>query len=161
MHADRLVNEALTSVDARKWHYAVLAALEESGPASQALLSRRAGLYHSDLVGILNELADRGFVDRTPDAADRRRNVVTITQQGRRQLRRLDKVLAAVQDELLASLTASERQQLTGILTRLLDQLHETSVDRMDDHAGTGSRPAAPATPRPKARTGRGRTAPA
>jgi DNA-binding MarR family transcriptional regulator len=149
MHAERLVNEGLARVDARKWHYAVLAALEESGPASQAVLSRRAGLFHSDLVGVINELVDRSYVDRTPDAADRRRNVITITQQGRRHLRRLDKVLGAVQDELLASLTAPEREQLTGILTRLLDQLHATSGHRMDDHAGTGKalRPRGPSRP--------------
>jgi DNA-binding MarR family transcriptional regulator len=119
-YADRLVNDRLAAVDARKWHYAVLASLEEAGQASQALLSRRAGLYHSDLVGVINELADRGFVDRAPDTADRRRNVITITQQGRRQLRRLDKVVASVQDELLAPLNAAECAQLTKLLTRLL-----------------------------------------
>src|SRR6266511_3911047 len=49
MHADRLVNEGLARADDRKWHYAVLAALQEFGPASQAALSRRTGIYRSDL----------------------------------------------------------------------------------------------------------------
>ncbi|MDX6257228.1 MAG: MarR family transcriptional regulator, lower aerobic nicotinate degradation pathway regulator [Frankiales bacterium] len=120
-HAERLVNQRLADVDARKWHYAVLAALQESGPASQAVLSRRAGLFHSDLVGVINELADRGYLDRAPDTADRRRNVITITTQGRRHLRRLDKVVAAVQDDLLAPLTEPERDQFSRMLTRLLD----------------------------------------
>ncbi|WP_327088921.1 hypothetical protein OIE66_42575 [Nonomuraea sp. NBC_01738] len=38
--SDRLVNEGLARVDARKWHYAVLASLQEHGPGSQATLSR-------------------------------------------------------------------------------------------------------------------------
>jgi DNA-binding MarR family transcriptional regulator len=121
MHADRLVNEGLAGVDARKWHYAVLVALQDSGPASQATLSRRAGLYRSDLVAVINELAERGYVERAPDPADRRRNVITITQQGRRQLRRLDKLLGTIQDDLLAPLSQTERDQLSRILTRLLD----------------------------------------
>lgn len=131
MHAERLVNEGLAGADARKWHYAVLAALQESGPASQATLSRRTGIYRSDLVAVINELADRGHVERAPDPADRRRNVITITQHGRRHLRRLDKLLAAIQDDLLAPLTQPERDQLTRILTRLLDH-----------HAGTAPHPA-------------------
>jgi DNA-binding MarR family transcriptional regulator len=130
VYADRLVSEAFAGADARRWHYAVLASLQEYGPASQSVLSRRAGLYHSDLVGVINELADRGYVERAPDTADRRRNVITITQQGRRQLRRLDKIVASVQDELLAPLTEPERNQLTSLLTRLLDHHSGTIPDR-------------------------------
>jgi MarR family transcriptional regulator, lower aerobic nicotinate degradation pathway regulator len=123
MHAERLVNERLAAADARRWHYAVLVALQ-SGPASQATLSRRTGIYRSDMVAVINELADRGHVERAPDPTDRRRNSVTITKQGRRHLRRLDKLVAAIQDDLLAPLSQPERDELTRILTCLLDH-HE------------------------------------
>ncbi|MFG1977254.1 MarR family winged helix-turn-helix transcriptional regulator [Nonomuraea fuscirosea] len=119
--SDRLTNDGLARVDARKWHYAVLASLQEFGPGSQATLSRRTGIYRSDMVGVLNELTERGFVERTLDPDDRRRNVITITAQGRRQLRRLDKILDDLQDELLAPLSPAERDQFVGLLTRLLD----------------------------------------
>jgi DNA-binding MarR family transcriptional regulator len=121
MHADRLVNQGLAGADARKWHYAVLAALQEFGPASQAALSRRTGIYRSDLVAVTNELAGRGLIERTPDPDDRRRNVITLTAQGRRYLRRLDKLVATLQDDLLAPLTQPERGQLVRLLSRLLD----------------------------------------
>lgn len=119
--SDRLINEGLAQADARKWHYAVLASLHEHGPGSQATLSRRTGIYRSDMVGVLNELAERGLVGRAPDPDDRRRNVITITAQGRRHLRRLDKVLDDLHDELLAPLTPAERDQFVHLLTRLLD----------------------------------------
>ncbi|MFF7673934.1 MarR family winged helix-turn-helix transcriptional regulator [Actinacidiphila glaucinigra] len=122
--ADRLVNEALAALDARKWHYAVLATLRESGPASQAALSRRTGVYRSDLVAVINELAASGYVERAPDPGDRRRNVITMTSPGRARLRRLDTLLAGVQDELLAPLDGPEREQLTHLLGRLLEHHH-------------------------------------
>jgi DNA-binding MarR family transcriptional regulator len=125
MYAERLVTEGLAQAGAHKWQYAVLVALQDSGPASQATLSRRTGIYRSDLVGVINELADGGHVERAPDPADRRRNVITITADGRRHLRRLDKLVAAIQDELLAPLPESEREQLIRTLTRLLE--HHTS----------------------------------
>ncbi|WP_067480162.1 MarR family winged helix-turn-helix transcriptional regulator [Actinomadura hibisca] len=119
--SDRLMGEGLARVDARRWHYAVLASLEEYGPGSQATLSRRTGIYRSDMVGVLNELAERGLVERGPDPDDRRRNVITITAQGGRHLRRLDKVLDDLHDELLAPLLPAERDQFVHLLTRLLD----------------------------------------
>ncbi|MFD0560691.1 MarR family winged helix-turn-helix transcriptional regulator [Kitasatospora saccharophila] len=81
--ADRLVNDRLAAEDARKWHFAVLVALAETGPASQSELSRRTGVYRSDMVAVLNELADAGFLVRDPDPVDRRRNVVSLTPAGR------------------------------------------------------------------------------
>jgi DNA-binding MarR family transcriptional regulator len=121
------MNEGLAEVDARKWHYAVLASLQDFGPGSQATLSRRTGIYRSDMVGVLNELAERDFVERAPDPGDQRRNVITISAQGRRRLRRLDKVLDDLHDELLAPLSPAERDQLVRLLTRLLDHHARTS----------------------------------
>jgi len=119
--SDRLINDGLAQVDARKWHYAVLASLQEYGPGSQAELSGRSGIYRSDMVGVLNELAERDLVERAPDPDDRRRNVITISARGRRHLRRLDTVLDDLHDELLAPLSPAERDQLVRLLTRLLD----------------------------------------
>ena len=119
--ANRMVAEALASVEARRYHYVLLAALEEAGPASQAELSRHTTIDRSDMVATINELADKGLVGRTPDPTDRRRNVITITAAGRRHLNRLDKLLVKVQDQLLAPLTPDERQHLVNLLTRVDD----------------------------------------
>ncbi len=127
MRSDRLVTEGLARADARKWHYAVLASLQEYGPGSQAELSRRSGIYRSDMVGVLNELAERDLVERAPDPADRRRNVITISPRGRRHLHRLDNVLDDLHDELLAPLSPAERDQFVQLLTRLLDHHAESS----------------------------------
>ncbi|MDQ7910749.1 MarR family transcriptional regulator [Phytohabitans sp. ZYX-F-186] len=119
-HAGRLVSEGLATLDARGYHFRVLTTLEELGPASQATLGRRGGVHLSDLVATINELAERGYVERAPDPEDRRRNVVTITAAGRRQLRRLEKQLVRIQDELLAPLSPQERDEFAQLLTRLL-----------------------------------------
>lgn len=125
--SDRLINEGLAQADARKWHYAVLASLQDFGPASQAALSNRTGIYRSDMVGVLNELAERHLVERAPDPADQRRNIITISARGRRRLRHLDKVLDVLHDELLAPLNPAERDQFTHLLTRLLDHHTQNS----------------------------------
>ena len=119
-HAHRLMTERLAAAGARGYHFRLLAALAESGPSSQASLGRRTGMDRSDVVAAINELARRDLVRRTSDPADRRRNVVTITEKGAAHLEQLDSVLAGVQDELLAPLSPAERAQLTGLLGRIL-----------------------------------------
>jgi MarR family transcriptional regulator, lower aerobic nicotinate degradation pathway regulator len=125
MHAHRLLSQALAAAGSSGYHYRLLAALEEFGPASQAALGRRTSIDRSDVVAALNDLAERKQIERSPDPADRRRNVITITPAGTEQLRLLDRVLADVQDELLAPLSATERTQLTRLLTRILE--HHTT----------------------------------
>ncbi|MFD9396208.1 MarR family winged helix-turn-helix transcriptional regulator [Streptomyces sp. NPDC060000] len=119
--ADRLVGERLAAEDAHKWHFAVLVTLAEAGAASQAELSRRTGIYRSDMVAVLNKLADTACIRREPDPADRRRNVVTLTATGRRRLERLDTLIADAQRELLAPLTPVQQDELILLLTVLTD----------------------------------------
>jgi MarR family transcriptional regulator, lower aerobic nicotinate degradation pathway regulator len=120
-HAGRLVADGFSSIGARGYHYRLLATLEEFGPASQAALGRRSGIHLSDMVATINDLADHKLVERAPDALDRRRNVISLTTAGKRQLRRLEKQLTETQDELLAPLSPEERQRLTELLSKLLD----------------------------------------
>ncbi|GAA2098109.1 hypothetical protein GCM10009759_28800 [Kitasatospora saccharophila] len=126
--ADRLVNDRLAAEDARKWHFAVLVALAETGPASQSELSRRTGVYRSDMVAVLNELADAGFLVRDPDPVDRRRNVVSLTPAGRARLQRLDALVTAAQQELLDPLSPAERTEFVRLLA-LLNARHRPSPE--------------------------------
>ncbi|MEV5510344.1 MarR family winged helix-turn-helix transcriptional regulator [Streptomyces orinoci] len=122
--ADRLVSERLAAEGAHKWHFAVLVALAEAGAASQAELSRRTGIYRSDMVAVLNELADAECIRREPDPADRRRNVITLTPTGRHRLERLDTLITDAQRELLAPLTPDQQDELTRLLAVLTEHHH-------------------------------------
>src|ERR1022692_4484382 len=93
-YAQRQVGERLATLGSRKWHYATLAALEEFGPDSQSGLSDRTGIYRRALVETINEPPARGLVVRPPDPADRRRNAITLTDEGRRHLKHLDVLIA-------------------------------------------------------------------
>jgi len=119
-HAQRLVIEGFAAAGARGYHYRLLDSLLTAGPASQATLGRRTGIHLSDMVAALNELEAGGYVARSPDPQDRRRNVITITDAGRARAAELSDRVAEIQDELLAPLSATEREQLTALLQKLL-----------------------------------------
>jgi MarR family transcriptional regulator, lower aerobic nicotinate degradation pathway regulator len=116
----RLVGDRFAEAGARGYHYRLLTSLIEDGPASQAALGRRTGIHLSDMVAALNELEEGGYVSRSPDPDDRRRNVITVTAAGRRRAADLDVKVRQIQDDLLAPLDDEERRQLVALLRKLL-----------------------------------------
>ncbi|MFE6194316.1 MarR family winged helix-turn-helix transcriptional regulator [Streptomyces sp. NPDC057838] len=114
-----LVAEALADEDMRMWHHVVLSAVRDLAPVAQADLGRAVRLDPKDLVGILNDLQAAGLVVREPDPRDRRKNAVSLTERGTRLLKRCEKAAREANDELLAPLSAAEREQFTGMLRRI------------------------------------------
>jgi DNA-binding MarR family transcriptional regulator len=118
--AHRIISETFAAGGARAYHFRLLATLVEFGPASQAALGRRSCIDRSDVVAALNELAADGYVERTADPDDGRRNIITITTSGRRQYRRLTTLVTKAQDEIFGPLSPTDRARLTTLLSRLL-----------------------------------------
>jgi DNA-binding MarR family transcriptional regulator len=100
--------------------YAVLAALDEYGPLSQAELGRRLGIDRNDVNAVVNRLEGGAQVDRQTDPADRRRNIITLTGDGSTYLDELVRQADDVQDELLQALDTAERRQLQALLSQVL-----------------------------------------
>jgi len=117
---DPVLHEAFEREGWRGYHFRLLAALDQHGPGSQANLSRQTGIDRSDVVATVNQLVGAGLADRHTDPADRRRNVIAVTDDGVETLHRLDAALKAVQEKFLERLTTRERATFTTLLAKLV-----------------------------------------
>ncbi|MGW3243912.1 MarR family winged helix-turn-helix transcriptional regulator [Streptomyces sp. NPDC001070] len=103
----------------------VLARLDRDGPDSPGSLAELERVRPQAMATTLAGLEERGLVSRRPDASDKRRVVMTVTDAGRKVLadRRSESVqrLGAVLNE---EFSAGERRQLVDVLP-LLDRLSE------------------------------------
>ena len=77
----------------------------------------------SILVTLLNPLEADGYLSRKRDPVDRRRHEVTLTPTGEQQLDRAARAQRDAEDDLFASLTATQRGQLRALLLVLREQL--------------------------------------
>ncbi|MFJ9175224.1 MarR family winged helix-turn-helix transcriptional regulator [Streptomyces sp. NPDC102360] len=114
-----LVADALAEQGLKMWHHVVLSAVSERGPVAQADLVRGVGLDPKDMVGVLNDLQAAGLVERAPDPRDRRKNAVTVTADGARLVDTCAVAARAAGDELLAPLSAAERERFMDMLRRV------------------------------------------
>jgi DNA-binding MarR family transcriptional regulator len=99
--------------------YKVLALLGEGECTAQSTMAELIHVDRSQLVGLLDDLEERGLVERHRAKDDRRRHTVVLTSEGREQLTQLRKLVKRVEDEFLAPLSAEDRQQLYGLLAKL------------------------------------------
>jgi DNA-binding MarR family transcriptional regulator len=97
-----------------------LSLLRERGPLSQQALGEALSLDPSNVVGLLNELEERGHIARQRDPADRRRHIVTLSTAGEQELAATGAALTGIEDDLLKALSPAERTQLHDLLARVV-----------------------------------------
>jgi len=86
-------------------------------------ISRLLDIDPNVMVGVIDDLEEKGLVERRRNPADRRRHVLVLTAAGRRTLRRGLAMGIAFEAELFAGLGDDGRAALDDVTARLLDLL--------------------------------------
>jgi DNA-binding MarR family transcriptional regulator len=102
----------------RPRHLIAIKLLRDHGPMTQHALGEALRLDPSNVVGLLNELEERGLIERRRDPADRRRHIVSLSPAGADSLESSDSEFRHIEDDLLKALTPAERGELYSLLIR-------------------------------------------
>ena len=113
--------EVLGSVGLTPALFALLNVIGAREGAIQQELGSALGIDRSTMVSLIDQLESEGLGKRRPSATDRRAREIAITPKGRQRLERARGLIAQVEDEVLAGLTADERSELLALLRRALD----------------------------------------
>ncbi len=117
------------------WGYVVLLALAGEPVRTQNALAEAIGADKTRIIGVLDDLQERGLIERRPDPADRRARLLSITPEGQRVR---DSAQAGIQDQenrLLARVPAGDR----AAFLRVLQALHALPENEIAGR-GTGQR---------------------
>lgn len=105
--------------DLPMWGYSVLLALDTEPIRTQAALAEAIHADKTRLIGVLDDLQQRGLIERTPDPADRRARLLSITPAGHRLRRAVQREIQRNEDRVLAQFPPRERASFLKVLRRL------------------------------------------
>jgi DNA-binding MarR family transcriptional regulator len=121
-HAAAKFAERLGPLGLTPAHVGSLRIIAGSSGSSQQAIAERLGMFPSRFVALVDELQERGLVERLENPRDRRIYLLQLTAEGKRILRSIGRVAREHQDALLAALKTDERELLASLLSRIADQ---------------------------------------
>jgi MarR family transcriptional regulator for hemolysin len=116
---ERAFDEALGEAGGTLPVWLILLNLKIRKPANQRELAEAVGVREATLTHHLNAMDARGLVTRTRDAANRRVQVVALTEAGEAAFTRLRDAATAFDATLRAGLTDADLTMLSTLLGRL------------------------------------------
>ena len=110
---------AVEGTGLRQVLFAILSVVARNPGTNQGMVGKLLGIKRANMVSLINELVDRGLIDRIIDQQDRRAFSLTLTPAGTSLL---DEGLARIrvhEERMLSDFSAEEKAVLIRLLKRI------------------------------------------
>jgi DNA-binding MarR family transcriptional regulator len=121
-HAARKFSELLAPLGLEPRQFGMLTRLAANEGRSQQAIGELMGLNPTRMVFLVDELEQKGLVERRRNPADRRSYALYLTGQGRQKLREAQQASVAHERAIGAALTDAQRAELATLLRRIADE---------------------------------------
>lgn len=119
-HAAAAFAERLAPLGFAPYHAGIFRMLARTPGLSQQDLAGALNMHASRLVGILDELQQKGLLERRPSESDRRLYALYLTAGGNRALEKIGAVAREHHQAMMAGLSPGQEKQLTEILETIV-----------------------------------------
>jgi DNA-binding MarR family transcriptional regulator len=126
----RAINERVSLYDLTVLQYTTLSVLGRGGELSNAQLARRAYMSPQAMSEVIEALETKGLIKRSPHPNHRRVYPATLTAKGKKVLAACEQLVDDMEAEMLAGLSAADRQSLRRGLVSAVRNLHAGFPER-------------------------------
>jgi DNA-binding MarR family transcriptional regulator len=121
-HAAERFSERIAALDLTPPHAGILRAIAAAPGRSQQALSTQLGLLPSRVVAFVDDLEDRGYLERRPNPDDRRQYALYLTPAGKERMGKVSRIARQHDRAITSGLSESQRAQLRELLAALAAQ---------------------------------------
>jgi DNA-binding MarR family transcriptional regulator len=122
LFAARQFARRLAEIDLHPPLFRVMNVVDAAEGQSQQAIGEAIEAPASRMVAIVDELEQRGFVERRPHPGDRRIRALHLTSEGRRALARGRRIAAEHEAELTRGMNEADRRRLISLMQDLVDK---------------------------------------
>lgn len=138
--------ERMATIDLSPPHAGILRSIAAEPGRSQQALSRQLGVLPSRVVAYVDELEERGYVERRRNPDDRRLHALYLTASGKRLMRKISTLASQHEGNITEGLDDRQRGTLRELLGTLARQrgltAHVHPGYRTLGHTDEGATPA-------------------
>ena len=113
-------------------HFGLLMHLARENGQSQQQLADLLGIHRNVMVGLVDDLENRGLVERRRHPSDRRAHAIHLTAAAFDLLNEANRLADEQEAELFSGMSADDRARVIGLLKRLA----RSADDHPDVHSG-------------------------
>ncbi len=113
--------DLIASIDLTPPHSGILRAIASEPGRSQQALSGQLGLLPSRVVAYVDELEDRGYVERRRNPDDRRLHALYLTASGKKVIVKIGELARQHEKLMTAGLDRAQRDTLRQLLSIVAD----------------------------------------
>lgn len=121
-HATTLFAELVATIGLTPPHAGILRAIAAEPGRSQQALSTQLRMLPSRVVVYVDELEERGFLERRANPKDRRLYALHLTASGKRLMRKLSQLARQHELQLTSALDPEQYSALRGLLSTVAKQ---------------------------------------
>jgi DNA-binding MarR family transcriptional regulator len=140
IHASRQFAEKIAAADLNPPLFRVLNLVDAAEGQSQQAIGAAIDVPASRMVALVDELEQRGLVERRPKPNDRRVRAIYLTRPGRKALARGRRIAKEHEETLTHGLAAADRKRLVDLLQKIVD---EQAIGKGVHPGLSGSKPVA------------------
>src|ERR1700736_3511828 len=120
-HAAEKFSERIAAIDLTPPQAGILRAIAAQPGRSQQSLSAQLGLLPSRVVAFVDEMEDRGYIERRANPDYRRQYALYLTADGKKLMEKLSRLVRQHERTLASGLTEAQRIQLRELLATLAE----------------------------------------
>ncbi|MFZ2101801.1 MAG: MarR family transcriptional regulator [Oricola sp.] len=116
-----------TGHDVTPVQYAALSAIRANPGIDQVTLAGLIAYDRTTITGVVERLAQKGFLTRNPSKTDRRARALRLTDEGMEVLARIEPAVEEAQRIMLRGLDEGEAKEFMKLLRKALDAVNDLS----------------------------------
>jgi DNA-binding MarR family transcriptional regulator len=127
--AEVACGDALAPLELHVKQQGLLTILATEGPQSQQGIGSWMKMDRTTMVALVDSLEERGYVRRERNPDDRRAYLLQLTPSGRKIQQEAIRAMRGAEEEFLAALTPTERDELRDLLAKLVAAVGRPPTD--------------------------------
>jgi DNA-binding MarR family transcriptional regulator len=122
VYASRRFAQRLAAVDLQPSLFRVLNVVDAAEGESQQAIGEAIGAPASRMVALVDELEQRGLIERRPHPSDRRIRALYLTAEGRKLLARGRRIATDHEEQLMRGMNEADRERLVALLQKVVEE---------------------------------------